>query len=985
MVQSSHFDGKVPNWFHYGCFFKKKFKLSDVAEVSGFDSLRWDDQEKIRDKLSGESSQAGGTIQVDGPAQDNSLGVEYAKSNRSSCKSCEDKIEKGELRVGKNMEPSPDSSAFGKVSMMMHWFHVDCFVEKRSEMEVDEATAETFPGFSTLTKEDQTLLQKKLGTSKSSGKKAGKKRKGSALEETKGTQNKKIKEEKNEKTHEEKKEEEALKAQNKRIWEIRDALKKECSLNDLREMLSDNNQPDFGGESVLLDRCTDGMAFGALNRCTECGHGHFHYNNDGYYCKGNITEWTKCTNVTKDPPRTAWKISSDLKEDITFLKKFKPKKGKRIFPAVKEVVPKASHSQGRDEVDAKPTHVPGKPLSGLTFTVIGRLKITKAAMKNKIQELGGTFTEKISPKVTCCISSSGEVAKNSKKIQDADKINVPVVSEDYLETVQTEPALAAISKHNLVSWGTKTVAASAEKKSKHAAIDVPDGPPRKKKAASSAGSGTVVEKKVKMSVKGGAVVDPDSGLEDVAHVLEVKGEVYNAVLGMVDITRGTNSYYKLQVLKKDNSEKFYLFRSWGRVGTTIGGNKLEDCGSSSNSAISRFREMYYEKTGNHWDGRAHFVKQAGRFYPLDIDYGQDDDNLQAQTAIAAGSNSLLPLAVQKLIRMIFDIESMKKALLEFEIDLKKMPLGKLSKKQIERAYSILTEVQKLVEEKGTSSAILDASNRFYTLIPHDFGMKKPPLLDNLELVKSKVEMLDNLLDIEVAYSLIKETSDCEDPLDSYYKKLKTHIAPISKDDDEFAMIEKYVNNTHASTHRHYSLEIEEIFRIDRDGEKKRYKPFKELPNRKLLWHGSRATNFAGILSQGLRIAPPEAPVTGYMFGKGIYFADMVSKSANYCNTTYSNPIGLMLLCEVALGNMHELTSANFIKKLPPGKHSVKGCGRTAPDPSSDHITSDGTIVPYGNGIDTEITRSSLLYNEYIVYDVSQVNMKYLLQLKFKYD
>ena len=36
-------------------------------------------------------------------------------------------------------------------------------------------------------------------------------------------------------------------------------------------------------------------------------------------------------------------------------------------------------------------------------------------------------------------------------------------------------------------------------------------------------------------------------------------------------------------------------------------------------------------------------------------------------------------------------------------------------------------------------------------------------------------MLDNLLDIEVAYSLIKETSDSEDPLDSYYKKLKTLI------------------------------------------------------------------------------------------------------------------------------------------------------------------------------------------------------------------
>lgn len=35
-------------------------------------------------------------------------------------------------------------------------------------------------------------------------------------------------------------------------------------------------------------------------------------------------------------------------------------------------------------------------------------------------------------------------------------------------------------------------------------------------------------------------------------------------------------------------------------------------------------------------------------------------------------------------------------------------------------------------------------------------------------------------------------------------------------------------------------------------------------DRQLLWHGSRLTNWVGILSQGLRIAPPEAPVTGYM-------------------------------------------------------------------------------------------------------------------------
>lgn len=31
-----------------------------------------------------------------------------------------------------------------------------------------------------------------------------------------------------------------------------------------------------------------------------------------------------------------------------------------------------------------------------------------------------------------------------------------------------------------------------------------------------------------------------------------------------------------------------------------------------------------------------------------------------------------------------------------------------------------------------------------------------------------------------------------------------------------------------------------------------------------LLSGSRLTNFVGILNQGLRIAPPEAPATGYM-------------------------------------------------------------------------------------------------------------------------
>lgn len=40
------------------------------------------------------------------------------------------------------------------------------------------------------------------------------------------------------------------------------------------------------------------------------------------------------------------------------------------------------------------------------------------------------------------------------------------------------------------------------------------------------------------------------------------------------------------------------------------------------------------------------------------------------------------------------------------------------------------------------------------MIPHDFGTNNAPLLNNVETVKEKIAMLDNLLEIEIAYNLL---------------------------------------------------------------------------------------------------------------------------------------------------------------------------------------------------------------------------------------
>lgn len=99
-------------------------------------------------------------------------------------------------------------------------------------------------------------------------------------------------------------------------------------------------------------------------------------------------------------------------------------------------------------------------------------------------------------------------------------------------------------------------------------------------------------------------------------------------------------------------------------------------------------------------------------------------------------------------------------------------------------------------------------------------------------------MLDNLLDIEVAYSLLRGgAQDNEnDPIDINYEKLKTKIEVgsrrsercyvkgnlqilqlavvvpqvVDKSAKEADIILQYVKNTHAATHNTYTLEVQEV-------------------------------------------------------------------------------------------------------------------------------------------------------------------------------
>uniref|UniRef100_A0A7N6C155 Poly [ADP-ribose] polymerase n=1 Tax=Anabas testudineus TaxID=64144 RepID=A0A7N6C155_ANATE len=486
-------------------------------------------------------------------------------------------------------------------------------------------------------------------------------------------------------------------------------------------------------------------------------------------------------------------------------------------------------------------------------------------------------------------------------------------------------------------------------------------------------------------MKGKAPVDSECKAKlGKAHVYCEGNDVYDVMLNQTNLQFNNNKYYLIQLLEDDSSKIYSVWMRWGRVGK-VGQNSFTACGGDLLKAKDIFKKKFFDKTKNEWEQRANFEKVAGKYDMVFMDYSTNEKEENQTTVDTAPKKRIckLDVKIQSLLDLICDIKAMEECVLEMKFDTRKAPLGKLTSEQIRAGYAALKRIEACLKKKGSSRELLEACNQFYTRIPHDFGLKTPPIIRTEEELKEKIELLEALSDIQIAVKMVQSSVDSDEhPLDRHYCSLQCKLELLSS---LLKVIEKYLQSTHAPTHSDYTMTVLDIFSVDRDGESNNF--LSQLHNRTLLWHGSRLSNWVGILSQGLRVAPPEAPVTGYMFGKGIYFADMSSKSANYCFANQHNNVGLLLLCEVALGDSNELLDADYeASNLPSGKHSTKGLGQTGPDPKNS-VTLNGVTVPLGPGVKTGVgtnTGYSLLYNEYIVYNPAQTRMRYLLRVQFNY-
>jgi len=319
------------------------------------------------------------------------------------------------------------------------------------------------------------------------------------------------------------------------------------------------------------------------------------------------------------------------------------------------------------------------------------------------------------------------------------------------------------------------------------------------------------------------------------------------------------------------------------------------------------------------------------------------------------------------------------------------------------AKKLLVDIRELLAEIETNRAqiipnldqiqeqlelIAEKSGTFYEMIPTGAsGNDAIRPLNTENDVKNALDMLYNISTLEVAAKVIlgaKYRLSTINPYEYVIRAMDISMEVLTNESLEHAILVDYFNFTN-SDHR---TKIEQIFKIQRKGEPEKMEKWKHLENHYLLWHGSQTCNFIGILTQGLRIAPPEAPASGYAFGKGLYFADLFRKSINYTSLqssgyNYTKTYGFLLLCEVALGEIYYPTSVQYMDKPPEGFNSTCGRGHTYPDWSSAIVLPNGVKVPYSHKLitanDSTIPRL-MNHNEFIVYDTSQVRLRYLMQV-----
>jgi ankyrin repeat protein/predicted DNA-binding WGR domain protein len=484
-----------------------------------------------------------------------------------------------------------------------------------------------------------------------------------------------------------------------------------------------------------------------------------------------------------------------------------------------------------------------------------------------------------------------------------------------------------------------------------------------------------------------------------------RGQPYDIKLIKVEIKYGhysENVYYVMQICRDQTRNIYLLLTNWGRVGTS--GQYQQTPFFTLDEALTEYKKIFKEKTGNDYSSDAEFVKKQGKYRVIKTKIRVKNRHLvdlfDPEKGMTVGS--LVEPELLRFIANITDRKLLQVVYSSFNLDPNSMPFGGLSLSVIQEAKVVLAEITLLAknlegnQKKLTAKEMFDIAteisertSRYLELIPTVGNTTEqiPPF--NLNRVNNEIVRLDDLENLEIISRILGAATFRIREMNPYeycLRSLGIKVLRIPEDNDEYLLLRKYVDATRHTTNHVISA----IYGVERPGEADAFAQWKSHGNVRLLWHGTRTENIMGILHHGLRITPSEAEKTGARFGNGLYFADMFDRGVQFSSQFGDNSDGFrtyILLCEVALGKMQKVYRAQDLKSSGTEYQSTKGRGRSVPDKAQRVYLATGTMIPLGRPTTKgdrpmgEGTYWELDQNEYVVYNKAQVKIRNIIELK----
>ncbi|MDF2879696.1 MAG: polymerase [Clostridiaceae bacterium] len=407
------------------------------------------------------------------------------------------------------------------------------------------------------------------------------------------------------------------------------------------------------------------------------------------------------------------------------------------------------------------------------------------------------------------------------------------------------------------------------------------------------------------------------------------------ILNMASISEHSNKFYIIELQSGTGQYPYRIFTEYGRVG----------------GRTPRKEGRYYTSRYLAEDEYRGIMKEKENKGYRKVDVA-DNYSFSAKAVKVSTKNKAEDLSkiTDKVLRLIGKLYSSATDYLVKSID---TPLGKLSTSQVAEGIEILNTIESLLDSGRTGSILESYTNDFYSVIPVVFGTGnidyKSFIIDNYNKLNRNKDLLG------VMSSIVKAHDSLEKSIQDKYNSLNIKLIALSSRTKAYKDLVNWVNTTRGHNH-HFGFDIKDIYEFKDMVGYDKFNPYNVTTS--TLFHGTRNENMLSIMQSGLKIKPASAVHTGSLFGTGIYFADCSTKSGNYANGfgTASNAgldTNFMFVCEVATGKIKEYEDGQpQLTHAPRGYNSVMGKkGRT------------------------------LVHNEYIVYNESQVKIKYIIEFK----